>query len=477
MAYLSQANTDASKVSRIGCGLRQLKRWPDSLSDAVAALPLEGAICNLGWAMESGLTRATDEEIDGFYRRYADQDGVFLHWMAFLLRRGGSWEGKIGRLLTMAELGNPFAQYLFAWQATSGMLRQLKAKPESHALLKQSADRGFAPAMHLMACANLGDSDSTIKAAARWQLEQAARRGYAPAMASLANYLEKGMNQQMRSRVFSLHHDAALLDYPPSIRWVANYFFSRRTGLNASLCDEWMAKYRKCYPNGYQSQLLNVVELCPPRCLDLAEPWFDLCTDSVIQRSVAGHAVNDDAILCGENKHGRYFLLADGVSGQGHGQEAAMALVQTVQAGLAQMDTVDKRGLCQLTSMADLAVQATGGQTTAVIVQETVDGRIGCSVGDSMAMTLNADSHHELTSDQKRRPLVGSGRCEPVAWRDRSKDILLLCSDGVHGHLSLRAIVDRVRAFPAHVAANYLIADLYTRYGNLPDDTSIVIVA
>lgn len=99
-------------------------------------------------------------------------------------------------------------------------------------------------------------------------------------------------------------------------------------------------------------------------------------------------------------------------------------------------------------------------------------------MGDSRAMFL-ADSGElvDLTGDQVRKPLLGSGsaRAVPLSF-SLEPGTLLLCSDGLHNYANHQKLVARL-ADPASDNLARDLADLARLpSGGLQDDLSLIVV-
>ena len=71
------------------------------------------------------------------------------------------------------------------------------------------------------------------------------------------------------------------------------------------------------------------------------------------------------------------------------------------------------------------------GETTAVVVDVRTIGIAGASVGDSRAVIVKDGTISELTANQKRKPLIGTGMAEPIGFVCPPLDgLLLLGTDG-----------------------------------------------
>lgn len=177
---------------------------------------------------------------------------------------------------------------------------------------------------------------------------------------------------------------------------------------------------------------------------------------------------------CGSNL---VLVVADGAGGMGGGAEAAEFIVRCVKQQIASLDS-NSASLNKLLAALDIEMAAIGacGETTCVVVVLSDSGLIGASVGDSGAFVFSRTGFENLTANQVRKPLLGSGRAIPVGFSRNSLDgTLLIASDGLLKYTSLEMIAATVRAADFGTAANNLIELVRYRSGALPDDVSVLL--
>jgi serine/threonine protein phosphatase PrpC len=124
-------------------------------------------------------------------------------------------------------------------------------------------------------------------------------------------------------------------------------------------------------------------------------------------------------------------VVADGAGGIGRGDLAAETVVREVQ--LAYRDLHSGMEWSAMLNRLDLGISA--GETTAVVVDIRPYGIAGASVGDSQAWIFDDGSIADLTSNQSRKPLLGSGRAEPVSFSHNPlAGIMLVATDGFYDY-------------------------------------------
>lgn len=118
-----------------------------------------------------------------------------------------------------------------------------------------------------------------------------------------------------------------------------------------------------------------------------------------------------------EHTMGLVLAVADGAGGSGGGAEAADSMLLWVRAHVT--GTTDVRPASQwaaLLAKVDKQVSFGRGETTGVVVAAWDDGVSGASVGDSAAWLVRQNDFDNLTADQRHKPLIGTGRAQPVAF-------------------------------------------------------------
>jgi serine/threonine protein phosphatase PrpC len=170
-------------------------------------------------------------------------------------------------------------------------------------------------------------------------------------------------------------------------------------------------------------------------------------------------------------------VIADGAGGTtGGAQAAAQASVDLADRGL--RDALDEGGWCQTLRQLDEALASGGrpGETTAVVLQ-LIDGHLtGASVGDSGALLFSGAGVIDLTGNQARKPLVGSGRCQPRGiarqpWSGR----LLLATDGLLAYVPWPVLVSTATRGSVQAATEALVAAARLPSGGLQDDIALVL--
>jgi PPM family protein phosphatase len=113
----------------------------------------------------------------------------------------------------------------------------------------------------------------------------------------------------------------------------------------------------------------------------------------------------------------------------------------------------------------------------AVVATAVIAGRaVGASVGDCGVWLIAENGIEELTANQVRKPLLGSGEAVPVAFESALEDAtLLLATDGLLKY-ARRDRIAAVALGPDLQMAAHALADLpRLRSGALPDDVGVIL--
>lgn len=172
-------------------------------------------------------------------------------------------------------------------------------------------------------------------------------------------------------------------------------------------------------------------------------------------------------------------VVADGAGGSGGGKEAADSVVMWAKALVSRTSDLGATATwSELLADVDSQLEASGagGQTTAVVASVTETTIVGASVGDSAAWLIGPDGHTNLTAEQVRKPLLGSGRAKPVAFTVGAlAGTLLVATDGLVNYAQAPRICAAARDKNLHTAAGKLVDLVRLASGQLPDDVAITL--
>src|SRR5689334_5173787 len=128
-------------------------------------------------------------------------------------------------------------------------------------------------------------------------------------------------------------------------------------------------------------------------------------------------------------------------------------------------------------SCADEQISAGGGETTGIILIVEGGRILGASTGDSEAWLFTAKGKQHLTKGQQRKPLVGSGEAEAVAFAfEPSEGLLLVASDGLWKYTSIEKIGGEIQAADRSTLLDRL-AGLVRLSGALQDDVAMAMIS
>jgi PPM family protein phosphatase len=126
---------------------------------------------------------------------------------------------------------------------------------------------------------------------------------------------------------------------------------------------------------------------------------------------------SDDAADVIEVDDRLVLVLVDGAGGSGSGAAAARAVISSVHQLTHDLTTGALAPAALLAQIdRDLARAPTGGQTTVIVALASEGSITGASVGDSEAWLFTDRAVLDLTRDQHRKPLLGTGQAVPVPF-------------------------------------------------------------
>jgi serine/threonine protein phosphatase PrpC len=178
--------------------------------------------------------------------------------------------------------------------------------------------------------------------------------------------------------------------------------------------------------------------------------------------------MGDDHIVC----------VADGSGGVSGATMAAELFVAGVQraVGARDIDLGDPVAWMALLGDldGDIARRPGAGETTGIALAVTATAVVGASVGDSRAW-LFGEGATELTSEQIRKPRIGTGRSSARSFIADAKGVLVVGTDGLFDHVRIDEIGAVARKASSTNPADDLIRILRSRFRTLPDDVAVVV--
>ena len=189
--------------------------------------------------------------------------------------------------------------------------------------------------------------------------------------------------------------------------------------------------------------------------------------------------INQDRVATAANEKGFIIVLADGAGGFGDGALVAQFIVDKAIEAFNERILVGSSECASFLAKLDqlLIAQGEQGESTAVILVVESNSILGASVGDSGALLIRHNkSVIELTDHQHRKPLMGTGRANPIAFGEVFLEgTILVASDGLLKYTSLEAIKSIVTTNAIDDIANRLVDLVRLRNNVLSDDTTVVV--
>lgn len=161
-----------------------------------------------------------------------------------------------------------------------------------------------------------------------------------------------------------------------------------------------------------------------------------------VVRVLAASASGEDRALALPTEGGYLVSVADGAGGTGNGAAAADRLIAFISRLADRAVTADWfDALCSFDD--ELSGRLSGGETTGAVAFATAERIVGASVGDSAPWLISpVGEFRDLTANQRRKPLLGSGEALPVVFEaERGGGRLLLGSDGLFKYATAETIV------------------------------------
>jgi PPM family protein phosphatase len=164
-----------------------------------------------------------------------------------------------------------------------------------------------------------------------------------------------------------------------------------------------------------------------------------------------------------------------------HSERAASLVIERVgREALSAREIIDPIPWAALLRALDAELaKARLGETTAVICAVNAAGHCGgASVGDSLAWAVNGSQVLDMTAKQKRKPLLGSGRADVVAFFHRlaAPRSVVVGTDGLFNYVPVPRIRERANehADPAQLATA-LVELAFLAPKTLQDDVGVAV--
>jgi serine/threonine protein phosphatase PrpC len=223
--------------------------------------------------------------------------------------------------------------------------------------------------------------------------------------------------------------------------------------------------------NRIQRISLTEESFSEPKQRSLPSSWFNYWS-----RRVPGSA-NEDRVEVSCRGTRWTIAIADGAGGTSGGASAAQLASSLASAHGADV-SLDSGEWCRFLSELDhtIADERDAGETTLVVLQVT-DGFVeGASVGDSRSCLIAESAIVDLTRNQRRKPLLGTGAAVPTAVaRQRLSGRLVVATDGLFNYLDLSRLAVLTRSSPLRSALDSLVEAVRLPGGTFQDDIALVV--
>ena len=165
-------------------------------------------------------------------------------------------------------------------------------------------------------------------------------------------------------------------------------------------------------------------------------------------------------------------VVADGAGGTGSGDLAAEFVVHEVQANYKLIHSANDWS--EFLRQTDKQISV--GESTAVVVDVRPFGIAGSSVGDSQAWIISGGQITDLTAKQVRKPLLGSGTCEPIGFTHSPlAGLLITATDGFFDYAKRDEIIRLVGITKFYEILRKCIELVQLPSGEMWDDIGIVV--
>ena len=164
--------------------------------------------------------------------------------------------------------------------------------------------------------------------------------------------------------------------------------------------------------------------------------------------------------------------VADGAGGSDSGEHAARSVIEEIRLAVPNTDSPD--AWCAVLRQIDHWIGS--GESTAVVVDLRIDRICGASVGDSQAWVVRGPDITNLTANQRRKPLLGTGDAFPIGFSlDKLNGLLIVATDGFCNYVKRDEMVKILPYEDFAVLPKRLVDLVRLHSGALNDDVGIVV--
>ncbi len=179
-----------------------------------------------------------------------------------------------------------------------------------------------------------------------------------------------------------------------------------------------------------------------------------------------------DCALVAHGHERTLLAVADGAGGIGSGDLAAQQVVHEIESNYESVNSAD----AWVDLLQQIDHRLTVGESTVVVLDVRPYGIAGASVGDSQAWIVSDGAITDLTQNQIRKPLLGSGLSDPVGFTNPPlKGILVMGSDGFYNYAKTDEVIRLISNSDFYEITRKCVDLVRLPSGDLWDDVGLVI--
>ena len=164
-------------------------------------------------------------------------------------------------------------------------------------------------------------------------------------------------------------------------------------------------------------------------------------------------------------------VVSDGAGGVGSGEVAAEAVLREIELAAPQIHSANQWAATLRQTDFRIAI----GEAAAVVVDVRPYGIAGASVGDSEAWIFKNGAIVDLTANQQRKPLLGTGDAVPIPFTCPPLDgLLLVATDGFCNYVNRDRLPPLIASSEFCTVPRRCIELARLPSGDLWDDIAIV---
>lgn len=179
----------------------------------------------------------------------------------------------------------------------------------------------------------------------------------------------------------------------------------------------------------------------------------------------------EDRVAVIQSDERTIIVVADGAGGVGNGGAAAETVIREI--------TADHRGITTAeeweTELRQIDCRIGIGESTAVVADLRADSIVGASVGDSRAWIIREGKLTDLTVNQIRKPLLGSGDARPTRFSHGPLNgTLIVATDGFCNYVKREQLTGMISRTDVLEIPRRCVELVRLPSGDLWDDIGIV---